>query len=175
MTPEWSICKVTKLLLFFYIFLMNIQNLYTNWGASVATNCISITIKCQNKQTGASAALFSICTKPADRWAAASCLAGYEIGFTLEKTQLTEMFFYLIFPITGFQAHWQSLRWGGPSLQVTQVSLWLRNEMWEQESVHFVCQWTKFEGELSATPVRCMNKLHLFATFLPCEISPSKT
>lgn len=114
----------------------------------------------KNKQAQASAVLFSICNKPPERQATASCLAHREWNrlYTWENTAHWVAFFNRI-PGTLLKSPVRS------HLQVLCAGLCLRDRKGKREEI-----WKKEcklclsgEGrELSGTPVRRMSKVHLF-------------
>lgn len=128
----------------------------------------------KNKQAQASAVLFSICNKPPERQATASCLAHREWNrlYTWENTAHWVAFFNRI-PGTLLKSPVRS------HLQVLWAGLCLRDrkgrreeygseEIWKNECKLFLSG----EGrELSGTPVRRMSKVHLFipSSFVRCH------
>lgn len=128
----------------------------------------------KNKQAQTSAVLFSICNKPPERQATASCLAHREWNrlYTWENTAHWVAFFNRI-PGTLLKSPVRS------HLQVLWAGLCLRDrkgrreeygseEIWKNECKLFLSG----EGrELSGTPVRRMSKVHLFipSSFVRCH------
>lgn len=138
-------------------------------------NCIWIPTKCQNKQAQASAPLFSICNKPPERQATASCLARREWNrlYTWENTAHRVAF------LIGSRARRWSRRWGPTCRYCGPVCGWGTGEGGERctaqrrsgEERMLACQWSREGRELSGTPVRRMNKVHLFipSSFIRCH------
>lgn len=141
------------------------------------TNCIWITTKCQNKQTQASAALFSICNKPPERQATASCLAPREWNrlYTWESTPHKVAFLNRILGTlqeSPVRSHLQVLYrpvWGWGTGKGGERCTALRRS---GEELVLACQRSgEREREISGTPVRRMNKVHLFipSSFIRCH------
>lgn len=121
-----------------------------------------------NKQTRVSAALFSICNKPPEHQVTASCLAHREWNriYTWENTVHS---CFLKNRISGMllklpaRFHLRVL-WAGlcPRDSWGRREVYrLRRDLERREERMLACQWSG-ERELSGTPVRRMNKVHLF-------------
>lgn len=128
-----------------------------------------------NKQTQASAALFSICNKPPERQATASCLARREWNRLYTRENTTHRVAFLI----GSRARCWSRRWGPTCRYCGLVCGWGTGEGGERctarrrsgEERVLACQWSGEGRERSGTPVRRMNKVHLFipSSFIKCQ------
>lgn len=130
------------------------------------------------KQTASAAQFSSATNHQSVKWLQAVWLVGNEIGFTLQRTQHTELLFSFFFfkwdpgHVAGVAGEVRSHLW---------TRLWLRDrrgrravhgseEIWERSACLLVSEVVR-GGELSGTPVSRVNKVHLFipSSFVRCQ------